>query len=58
MLVHGRLHPGQAQQENGSITDTAVKAYLAGLEPGNYYYKAVISDGIETKESELLSFSF
>ena len=50
--------PDKLSKINGSITDTAVKAYLAGLEPGNYYYKAVITDGIETKESELLSFSF
>lgn len=42
----------------GTMEGNAVKAYLAGLEAGTIlWYKAVISNGSETKESDLLSFS-
>ncbi|MBQ8483127.1 MAG: hypothetical protein IJ504_02365 [Bacteroidales bacterium] len=41
----------------GAIEGSSFKAYLAGLEPGTYYYKAVITDGNTTKESELSSFT-
>lgn len=38
---------------SGSVEGTLLKAYLAGLEAGTYYYKAFISNGSETKESEI-----
>ncbi len=42
----------------GTIEGPTVKAYLAGIDPGTtLWFKAVISDGTETKESELCSFS-
>jgi len=38
----------------GTIEGTSVKAYLAGLDSGTtLWYKAVISNGTETKESEM-----
>lgn len=50
--------PDKLSKIKGTLEGTAAKAYLAGLEPGTYWYKAVISNGTETKESEILSFSF
>lgn len=50
--------PDKLSKIKGTLEGTAAKAYLAGLEPGTYWYKAVISDGTEIKESELCSFSF
>lgn len=41
----------------GSIEDEAVKAYLMGLDPGIYHYKAVITNGAETKESDICQIS-
>lgn len=46
------LSPDKLSRINGTIEDNAVEAYLVGLGEGFYYYKAVITDGIETKESE------
>ena len=50
--------PDKLSKIKGTLEGTAAKAYLAGLEPGTYWYRAVISNGTETKESEILSFSF
>ena len=44
--------PEKMSRIQGSIEDEAVKAYLMGLDPGIYHYKAVISNGTETKESD------
>ena len=41
----------------GAINGSSFKAYLAGLSPGTYYYKAVMTDGKTTKESDLSSFT-
>ena len=37
----------------GSLEDGTVIAYLAGLSPATYYYRAVITNGTDTKESEM-----
>ena len=50
--------PDKLSKIMGKVEGNCFKAYLAGLEPGTYHYKAVITDGTETKESELCSFSF
>ena len=42
---------------NGSIEGTSIKAYLAGLSAGTYCYKAIISNGTQTKESEINTFT-
>lgn len=42
----------------GTKDGQSVKAYLAGLEPGTYHYKAVITNGHETIESDIQTFSF
>ena len=44
--------PEKMSRIQGSIEDEAVKAYLMGLDPGIYHYKAVISNGTEKKESD------
>lgn len=44
--------PEKLSRIQGSIEDEGVKAYLMGLNPGIYHYKAVISNGTETKESD------
>lgn len=50
--------PDKLSKIKGKVEGNCFKAYLAGLESGTYHYKAVITDGTETKESELCSFSF
>ena len=50
--------PDKLSKIKGKVEGSCFKAYLAGLESGTYHYKAVITDGTETKESELCSFSF
>ena len=50
--------PDKLSKIKGTIEGTSVKAYLAGLESGTYYYKAVITNGTETKETEVRTFSF
>ena len=42
---------------NGSIEGTSIKAYLAGLGSGTYCYKAIISNGKESKESAVNTFT-
>ena len=37
----------------GSTEDDTIKAYLMGLGEGVYYYKAAITNGVETKESDI-----
>lgn len=37
----------------GSIEGNAVKAYLMGISEGTYFYKAFITNGSETKESDI-----
>ena len=44
--------PEKMSRIQGSIENEAVKAYLMGLDPGIYHYKAVISNGTEKKESD------
>lgn len=46
-------NPEKLSKIKGSLEDGAVKAYLAGLSPGTYHYKAVITNGTDTKESEM-----
>ena len=41
--------PDKLSKIKGTLEGTAAKAYLAGLEPGTYWYKAVISNGTETR---------
>lgn len=41
----------------GSKDGNSFKAYLAGLDPGTYYYQGVISNGSETRQSELSSYT-
>lgn len=41
----------------GSKDGNSFKAYLAGLDPGTYYYQGVISNGSETRQSELTSYT-
>ena len=50
--------PKKLSKIKGTLEGTSVKAYLAGLEPGTYHYKAVITNGTETKETEIQTFSF
>ena len=50
--------PEKLSKIKGTLEGTSVKAYLAGLEPGTYHYKAVITNGTETKETEIQTFSF
>ncbi len=50
--------PDKLSKIKGTLEGTSVKAYLAGLEPGTYHYKAVITNGTETKETEIQTFSF
>ncbi len=42
----------------GTLEGNSIKAYLAGLESGTYHYKAVITNGTETKETEIHTFLF
>ena len=46
------MSPEKMSRIKGAIEDNAVTAYLMGLDEGIYYYKAVITDGTATKESE------
>ena len=46
------LSPENMSRIQGTVENNAVQAYLMGLEEGNYWYKAFITDGRETKESE------
>jgi hypothetical protein len=46
------MSPEKMSRIKGAIEDNAVTAYLMGLDEGVYYYKAVITDGTATKESE------
>ena len=48
--------PEKLTRIKGAVEGGMVKAYLAGLEKGTYHYKAVISDGSTTKESEMASY--
>ena len=41
----------------GSTEDDTIKAYLMGLGEGVYYYKAAITNGAETKESDICQIS-
>lgn len=50
--------PEKLSKIKGTLEGTSIKAYLAGLEPGTYHYKAVITNGTETKETEIQTFSF
>ena len=50
--------PKKLSKIKGTLEGTSVKAYLAGLEPGTYHYKAVITNGTETKETEIHTFLF
>lgn len=50
--------PDKLSKIKGTLEGTSIKAYLAGLEPGTYHYKAVITNGTETKETEIQTFSF
>ncbi len=48
--------PEKLTRIKGAVEGEMVKAYLAGLEKGTYHYKAVISDGSTTKESDMDSY--
>ena len=48
--------PEKLTRIKGAVEGGMVKAYLAGLEKGTYHYKAVISDGSTTKESDMDSY--
>lgn len=48
--------PEKLTRIEGAVEGGMVKAYLAGLEKGTYHYKAVISDGSTTKESDMDSY--
>lgn len=48
--------PEKLTRIKGDVEGGMVKAYLAGLEKGTYHYKAVISDGSTTKESDMDSY--
>lgn len=48
--------PEKLTRIEGDVEGEMVKAYLAGLEKGTYHYKAVISDGSTTKESDMDSY--
>ncbi|MBQ8855542.1 MAG: hypothetical protein IJ023_05265 [Bacteroidales bacterium] len=48
--------PEKLTRIKGAVEGKMVKAYLAGLEIGTYHYKAVISDGSTTKESDMDSY--
>lgn len=48
--------PEKLTRIEGAVEGEMVKAYLAGLEKGTYHYKAVISDGSTTKESDMDSY--
>lgn len=50
--------PGKLSKIKGTLEGTSIKAYLAGLESGTYHYKAAITNGTETKETEIQTFSF
>lgn len=50
--------PDKLSKIKGTLEGISVKAYLAGLESGTYHYKAVITNGTETKETEIQTFSF
>lgn len=50
--------PGKLSKIKGTLEGTSIKAYLAGLESGTYHYKAAITNGTETKETEIYTFSF
>lgn len=48
--------PEKLTRIKGAVEGGLVKAYLAGLEKGTYHYKAVISNGSTTKESDMASY--
>lgn len=48
--------PEKLTRIKGAVEGEMVKAYLAGLEKDTYHYKAVISDGSTTKESDMASY--
>ena len=50
--------PDKLSKIKGTLEGISVKAYLAGLESGTYHYKAVITNGTETKETEIHTFLF
>lgn len=49
--------PSGLSKIQGSKDGNSFKAYLAGLDPGTYYYQGVISNGSETRQSELSSYT-
>lgn len=49
--------PSGLSRIQGSKDGNSFKAYLAGLDPGTYYYQGVISNGSETRQSELTSYT-
>ena len=49
--------PSELRKIQGSKDGNSFKAYLAGLDPGTYYYQGVISNGSETRQSELTSYT-
>lgn len=46
------VNPDKLTRIKGAIEGNSVKAYLVGLGEGTYHYKAVITNGVETKESD------
>ena len=50
--------PDKLSKIKGTLEGNSIKAYLAGLESGTYHYKAIITNGTETKETEIHTFIF
>ena len=45
--------PEHLSKIKGSIEENVIKAYMMGLDEGLYFYKVVITNGVETKESDI-----
>ena len=50
--------PEKLSKIKGTLEGNSIKAYLAGLESGTYHYKAIVTNGTETKETEIHTFIF